>query len=174
MSHSQNFHVVNTDATNPKAWYFTTDILYPFFHLVCARGLHFPVGRYKTNITKVQTENEHKEWEYWDCSRLSAVWINCVLAREAGGRMSRRRFYPSDCGLELCCSFRMAIGCEIELLSGNLLWILWKHWRHIIRCFRRRGRGIGQCAKENVINLMEFFIGIILNWTTWFFYLCIW
>lgn len=37
------------------------------------------------------------------------------------------------------------LGCEVELLNGNLLWILRKRWRHVLHCIRGGGKLFFRC-----------------------------
>lgn len=104
--------------------------------------------RTKLILCRFKAANEHKGWElyYRDGPRLPAPGINCVLACEAGGRVragardGRRRerrmgagLGPTHCSPGALLELQIWwLGCEVELLGGNLLWIPRKRWGHVL------------------------------------------
>lgn len=79
-------------------------------------------------------------------SLQSELIMSWHLGPEEADEEQKRRVYPSWCGPKLLWSFEILwLGCEVELLSWNVLWIQRKRWRHVPHRIRREGGRKGSC-----------------------------
>lgn len=115
---------------------------YPFW--ANSQSVFSPIGHYKPNWyyadpkQKMSTRDESCTiGTVQGCQHCELIVSWHVRPEEAG---SRRGVLSLSVQPGALLEFQIWwLGCEVELLNGNLLWILRKRWRRVLHCVEKKG-----------------------------------